>query len=370
MEKFAFQSVMELFPDMESPAGVPVIAGPCSAENEERVIAIARGVKKAGAGLFRAGLWKPRTRPGCFEGVGANGLPWLRKARALTGLKFITEVATREHVICALNGGCDGIWIGARTSANPFAVQEISDALKERGADIPVLVKNPVNPDLELWAGAIERIYSSGIRKIAAIHRGFSRYGDKYYRNPPLWSIPIELKRRMPGLKIFHDPSHCGGKRDLIGELSQQALDLGFDGLMIETHTAPDDAWSDAAQQITPSDLGLILDSLLLRHGADSPATLPGLREEIDLLDAELVRVLSQRMEICRKIGELKKAHGMPVIQPDRYSRLLSDRIAGSSDSGLGKRFLENIFSSVHAESVRQQLELMKNADASPSRKK
>ena len=371
MPEYSFQSIKELYNGNSAGGGVPVIAGPCSAENEQCIIDTASGVKQAGATLFRAGLWKPRTRPGSFEGVGATGLPWLRKAKSKTGLKFITEVARAEHVLSAVRGGCDGLWIGARTTANPFAVQEIADTLKELRVDIPVLIKNPVNPDLDLWIGAIERFYNSGIRKLGAIHRGFSRYGDTSYRNPPIWAIPIELRRRFPDLPMFHDPSHCGGQRNLIGELSQQALDLGFDGLMIESHSDPDMALSDSQQQITPNELRSIIQSLLVRKNKSEPVSLADLRSKIDILDSELISILSQRMEICRNIGELKLKYGMPVIQQERYSKLLSERIEeGSGEGILGIDFLRNIFSSIHEESVQIQLELMKNAVFLSSRKK
>ncbi len=264
-----------------------IISGPCSAETEEQVLETAKGLARAGVKIFRAGIWKPRTKPGGFEGVGVPGLAWLNKVRETTGMKVATEVANRGHVEAALEYGMDLLWIGARTSANPFAMQEIADVLREAGKDIPVLVKNPVNPDLELWIGALERLYNAGITRLGVIHRGFSTYGRQIYRNNPQWRIPLELRRRYPDLPIICDPSHIGGKRELIASLSQQALDMGFDGLIIESHCDPDCAWSDKSQQITPEVLGVILDNLVFRDAPVPTDSLVHLRRQIDQLDNE-----------------------------------------------------------------------------------
>lgn len=257
-----------------------VIAGPCSAETEEQVLETAQGLASRGVKIFRAGIWKPRTKPGGFEGIGAEGLAWLKKVKKETGMLVSTEVATKDHVFEALKAGIDILWIGARTTVNPFAVQEIADALK--GVDVPVLIKNPVNPDLELWIGAFERLYGAGIHRLGAIHRGFSSYDKKIYRNLPLWHIPIELRRRIPNLPILCDPSHIGGKRELIAPLCQQAMDLGFDGLIVESHCNPDAAWSDAAQQVTPDVLDYILNLLVIREQHHTTENLNELRRQID----------------------------------------------------------------------------------------
>ena len=264
-----------------------VIAGPCSAETEEQVMATARELAKNGVKIFRAGIWKPRTKPGGFEGVGEQGLAWLRRVKDETGMLVATEVATKQHVKAALDAGVDVLWIGARTSANPFAMQEIADALV--GVDVPVLVKNPVNPDLELWIGAMQRLYNAGLRRIGAIHRGFSAYGKHLYRNMPQWHIPIELRRRLPNLTIFCDPSHIGGKRELVAPLSQQAMDMGFDGLIIESHCEPDSAWSDKSQQVTPEVLNFILHTLVVRDSVQTTESLALLRQQIDQIDSELL---------------------------------------------------------------------------------
>ena len=274
------------FPGLD-PRRPLVIAGPCSAETEEQVIETARELAAEGVRIFRAGLWKPRTKPGGFEGVGAEGVAWLRRVKRETGMYTATEVATRKHVMAALEGGIDMIWIGARTTANPFAMQEIADAL--RGHDIPVLVKNPVSPDLELWIGGVERIYNAGIRRLGVIHRGFTSIDKSLYRNHPMWSIPIELHRRLPGLQIFCDPSHIGGRRELIAPLSQQAMDLGFDGLIVEAHCSPDCAWSDKAQQVTPQGLAYICRSLVIREANTTTESLSELRSQIDKIDDELL---------------------------------------------------------------------------------
>ncbi|MDR2969453.1 MAG: bifunctional 3-deoxy-7-phosphoheptulonate synthase/chorismate mutase type II [Tannerellaceae bacterium] len=334
-----------------------VIAGPCSAESEEQVLQAAKALSARGVKIFRAGIWKPRTKPGGFEGVGTIGLSWLKKVKEQTGMYVTTEVATKDHVKEALDMGIDILWIGARTTVNPFAVQEIADAL--RGVDIPVLIKNPVNPDLELWIGAIERIYGTGIRRIGVIHRGFSSYDKKMYRNLPLWHIPIELRRRMPNLPIFCDPSHIGGKRELIAPLSQQAMDLSFDGLMIESHCDPDSAWSDAGQQISPEVLDYVLNLLVIRDVQQTTENLSELRRQIDQIDEQLLELLAKRMRISREIGVYKKEHNMPVLQSPRYSEILTKRSDMGEAMELNTDFVKGILQEIHEESVRQQVIIM-----------
>ena len=334
-----------------------VIAGPCSAETEEQVMTTATQLASKGCRIFRAGVWKPRTKPGGFEGNGEKALPWMKRVKDETGMLVTTEVATPEHVELALKYGIDILWIGARTSANPFAMQAIADSLK--GVDIPVLVKNPVNPDLELWIGAMERINGAGIKRIAAIHRGFSSYDKKIYRNLPMWQIPIELRRRIPELPIICDPSHIGGKRELIAPLCQQAMDLGFDGLIIESHCDPDSAWSDARQQVTPDVLDYILSLLVVRDQTVTTEGISALRKQIDELDNQLVELLAKRMRVCREIGQYKKEHNMTVLQPTRYGEILEKRGAQGSLCGMSAEFTVRIFEAVHEESVRQQIEIV-----------
>lgn len=336
-----------------------IIAGPCSAETEEQVLTTARELASNGIKIFRAGIWKPRTKPGGFEGVGVEGLAWLKKVKEETGMYVGTEVATKQHVDAALEAGIDILWIGARTSANPFAMQEIADALQEAGADVPVLVKNPVNPDLELWIGAMQRIYNAGIRRIGAIHRGFSAYGKHLYRNLPQWHIPIELRRRMPQLPIICDPSHIGGKRELVASLSQQAFDMGFDGLIIESHCDPDCAWSDKSQQVTPDVLNFILNTLVHRDATQSTESLGLLRQQIDGIDNELLEVLNKRMRISREIGQFKKEHRMPVLQAGRYDDIMQSRVKLAEDMGMSGDFMRKVLSAIHEESVRQQIEIL-----------
>ena len=334
-----------------------VIAGPCSAETEEQVLDTARSLAAEGIRICRAGLWKPRTKPGGFEGVGETGIPWLQRVKRETGMYTSTEVATREHVAAALKGGVDLLWIGARTAANPFAMQEIADAL--RGADVPVLVKNPVSPDLELWIGAIERIYNAGIRRIGAIHRGFTSIDKSLYRNHPMWAIPIELHRRLPRLPIFCDPSHIGGKRELIAPLSQQAMDLGFDGLIVEAHCSPDCAWSDKAQQVTPEALAYIIRNLVIRDESITTESLTELRSQIDKLDDQLLELLSRRMRVSRDIGQYKKEHNMPVLQTQRYEELLARRAGQAEQMGMDREFMRTVLQAIHEESIRQQMEVL-----------
>ncbi len=334
-----------------------VIAGPCSAETEEQVMETAKSLADRGTKIFRAGIWKPRTKPGGFEGVGVEGLSWLKRVKKETGMYVTTEVATKDHVFEALKAGIDILWIGARTSANPFAVQEIADALK--GVDVPVLIKNPVNPDLELWIGAIQRIYNAGIRRIGVIHRGFSSYDKKMYRNSPLWHIPIELRRRIPHLPIFCDPSHIGGKRELVAPLCQQAMDLSFDGLIIESHCNPDKAWSDASQQITPEVLDYVLNLLVIRDSNQTTENLAELRRQIDGIDEQLLELLAKRMRISREIGIYKKEHNMPILQSPRYSEILEKRSNMGEQMELNTEFVKNILKNIHEESVHQQMIIM-----------
>ena len=336
-----------------------VIAGPCSAETEEQVMETAKDLAKNGVRIFRAGIWKPRTKPGGFEGVGSVGLTWLQEVKKETGMLVATEVANKQHVEEALNAGVDVLWIGARTSANPFAMQEIADSLV--GADVPVLVKNPVNPDLELWIGAMQRIYNAGIRQIGAIHRGFSAYGKHLYRNMPQWHIPIELRRRMPGLTLICDPSHIGGKRELVAPLSQQAMDMGFDGLIVESHCDPDSAWSDKSQQVTPEVLNFILNMLVVRDTTQTTESLTLLRQQIDQIDNDLLEALSKRMRISREIGQYKKEHSMPVVQTGRYDDILNSRAAAAEELGMNGDFMKTVYQAIHEESVRQQIEVLNN---------
>lgn len=336
-----------------------VIAGPCSAETEEQVMETAMDLAKNGVRIFRAGIWKPRTKPGGFEGVGSVGLTWLQEVKKETGMLVATEVANKQHVEEALNAGVDVLWIGARTSANPFAMQEIADSLV--GADVPVLVKNPVNPDLELWIGAMQRIYNAGIRQIGAIHRGFSAYGKHLYRNMPQWHIPIELRRRMPELTLICDPSHIGGKRELVAPLSQQAMDMGFDGLIVESHCDPDCAWSDKSQQVTPEVLNFILNMLVVRDTTQTTESLTLLRQQIDQIDNDLLEVLSKRMRISREIGQYKKEHSMPVVQTGRYDDILNSRAAAAEELGMNGDFMKTVYQAIHEESVRQQIEVLNN---------
>lgn len=350
-----------LFPDIKFENSLPVITGPCSAETEAQTLATATALAKAGFKIFRAGIWKPRTKPGGFEGVGEIGLRWLRKVKESTGMLVATEVANHSHVLSALDAGVDVLWIGARTSANPFAMQEIADTLKDYGMDVPVLVKNPVNPDLELWIGALERLYNAGIHRLGAIHRGFSVYGKHMYRNMPEWHIPIELRLRFPEMPIFHDPSHTGGRRELVAPLSQQALDMGFHGLIVETHCNPDEAWSDSAQQITPEILTLITDTIVIRKEKHTTESLSSLRRQIDLLDNELLEILSKRMAVSREIGQYKKEQSMPVVQPGRYNDIIRSRVKLGEEMGMGTDFMKTILLAIHEESVRQQIEITGN---------
>lgn len=335
-----------------------VIAGPCSAETEEQVLESAKLLAAQGIKIFRAGVWKPRTKPGGFEGNGLDALPWLQRVKKETGMYVSTEVATAKHVEAALEAGVDLLWVGARTTADPFAVQEIADTLK--GVDVPVLVKNPVNPDLDLWIGALERLNNAGIKRLGAIHRGFSSYDKKLYRNLPQWHIPIELHRRLPEVPIFCDPSHIGGRRDLIAPLSQQAMDLQFDGLIIESHCNPEKAWTDASQQVSPDVLGLILNNLVVREMNQTTESLSALRRQIDEIDMSINEILAKRMRISREIGQYKKEHDMAILQTDRYDEIIKQRMAQGQSMGMDPDFMKAIFEAIHEESVRQQSEIMK----------
>ena len=339
-----------------------IIAGPCSAESEKQVMETASQLAENGIKIFRAGIWKPRTKPGGFEGVGAEGLAWMRRVKEELGMLTATEVATRQHVKEALAAGIAMLGIGARPSANPSAMQEIADTLAEaQMPELPVLVKNPVNPDLELWIGALQRIYNAGIRRLGAIHRVFSVYGKHLYRNMPQWHIPIELRRRLPQLPIVCDPSHIGGKRELIAPLSQQSLNMGFDGLIIESHCSPDEAWSDASQQVTPETLDLILNTLVAPTSSQSTENLSALRQQIDRIDNELIELLNKRMRVSREIGQFKKEHSMPVVQAGRYDDIMQTRRKLAEQMGMSGDFMAAVLTAIHEESVRQQLEILNN---------
>lgn len=335
-----------------------IIAGPCSAETEEQVMTTARELASYGIKLFRAGIWKPRTKPGGFEGVGEIGLEWLKKVKEETGMKVSTEVANHAHVEAALNNGVDMLWIGARTSANPFAMQEIADAIGSINPEVPVLVKNPVNPDLELWIGALERLYNAGVTRLGAIHRGFTAYGKHLYRNMPQWHIPAELRRRIPQLPIITDPSHIGGKRELVAPLSQQAFDMGFDGLIVETHCSPDCAWSDKGQQVSPDVFNFILNTISLRSEKSTTENITLLRQEIDRLDNELLEVLNKRMNVSREIGQYKKEHNMQVLQTNRFDTVIQSRVKLANEMGMSTDFMRTLLMAIHEESVRVQLEI------------
>ena len=334
-----------------------VLAGPCSAETEAQVLQIARELKDSDVSIFRAGIWKPRTRPGGFEGVGAIGLKWLQKAKAETGLLMAVEVANAAHVKLALEHDIDVLWIGARTTVNPFAVQEIADALKDTGKI--VLVKNPVNPDLSLWIGGVERLYGAGIKNLGVIHRGFSVYEKTKYRNNPEWQVAIDLQNRFPLLPLICDPSHITGRRDMIQEVSQQALDLNYDGLMIETHIDPDNAWSDAAQQVTPDRLKEIFEELKVKNKSCESASykteIAQLRTKIDASDSKLLEILGQRMQVSEAIGNLKKDNKISVLQNQRWMEILERMKQEGSQKGLSEEFILNFFKAIHQESISHQ---------------
>jgi chorismate mutase len=358
-------ATLEVVPmqDWVNTGGKPlIIAGPCSAETEEQVWETVTQIKKEGyAHVIRAGVWKPRTRPGSFEGMGEAALPWLQAVKKETGLPVAVEVATPEHIELALKYGVDILWVGARTTVNPFNVQEIADAL--RGVDVPVLVKNPVNPDLALWIGAFERLQNSGIKKLAAIHRGFSNMQETKYRNSPMWQIAIELKTQYPQLPLIGDPSHMAGKRAYLFELAQRALDLNYDGLIIESHRDPDKAWSDAAQQLTPVALGEMLHQLQVRE-ADVPdaafhSHMDELRQKIDNIDRELLEVLAARMAVVEKMGEYKRDNGVTIFQIDRWKQVHQSRAQMAGKLGLYKDMVEDLYRLIHDASIRKQTEVM-----------
>jgi chorismate mutase len=340
-----------------------VIAGPCSAETEEQVLKIAHQLKDTDATVLRAGIWKPRTRPGNFEGVGALGLKWLQKAKKETGMLITTEVANANHVDLALQHDVDILWIGARTTVSPFIVQEIAEAL--RGTDKPVLVKNPVNPDLSLWLGAVERLYTADIKNLGVIHRGFSTYEKTRYRNNPEWQIPIDLQSRFPDLPLILDPSHIAGRRDIIFDLCQTALDLNYDGLMVETHFDPDNAWSDANQQITPKTLDQITVDLRIRKVEDDDAKyrneLNTLRTQIDVIDNKLVEMMGKRMKIADSIGQLKKKNNVAILQNKRWNEILGKMILEGEDHNLSEEFMLRIYKAIHQESINHQQKVMDN---------
>ncbi len=358
-----FESIFLPGVDVKRPL---VIAGPCSAETEEQVLVTAKQLAAAGVKIFRAGVWKPRTKPGGFEGVGSPALEWLKRVKLETDMYVTTEVATEKHVDEVLKYGVDLLWVGARTTANPFAVQEIADALK--GADIPVFIKNPVNPDIELWVGAIERFYNAGVKQIGLIHRGFSSSNMAIYRNMPQWHIPIEMKRRFPSLPMLCDPSHMGGQRDMILKLSQQAMDLNYLGLMIEVHCCPDEAWSDKEQQITSDALKKVLNDLVIRDTMQTTESLATLRDQIDDLDNELLRLLSKRMRVSREIGHYKLDHGMPILQTQRYDHILTDRSSHGERLDMSGDFIKRMLEAIHSESIRQQMVVMEEAKERPKR--
>ena len=347
-----------LFSDMRKPV---IIAGPCSAESEQQIFETAKALKNAGVEVLRAGIWKPRTRPNCFEGVGSEGLSWMQRVQRELGMKISTEVANVKHVYEALKAGMDMLWIGARTTANPFAKQEIADALK--GTDIPVLVKNPVNPDVELWIGALERLNMAGLKKMGVIHRGFSTYGKTKYRNVPQWQLPIEIKRRFPEMLMICDPSHISGKREYIQEISQQAMDLGFDGLIVESHICPEIALSDAAQQVTPMALSEILDKLVIRdidsENVEYKENIDELRARIDVLDNDLLELLASRMRVSDEIGKYKKQNNITILQPGRWDTILGKVFEKGNQKGLDHEFLEKIFKAIHQASIDRQTKIM-----------
>jgi chorismate mutase len=336
-----------------------VIAGPCSAESAGQVLATARELAKSPhVKAFRAGIWKPRTRPNSFEGIGEPGLDWLKQVKAETGLRTATEVANRRHVELCLEHGVDILWIGARTTVSPFAVQEIADAL--RGVDIPVFVKNPINAELGLWLGAIERLYDAGVRKLGAIHRGFSTYVEMQFRNDPKWQIPIELKRLLPDLPLICDPSHISGKREYIEPLSQMAMDLGLQGLIIESHIDPDRALSDAKQQVTPEELCRMLERLRVRDAGitdrDVKRQIARFRAEISQVDDKIIQDLAERMKWVEEIGRLKHEHHIPVLQLTRWENLLESHLAKARQAGLDADFIKSLFELIHAQAVKRQL--------------
>ncbi|MFK7756555.1 MAG: chorismate mutase [Flavobacteriales bacterium] len=339
-----------------------IIAGPCSAETEHQVVETALRLKATDkVHLLRAGIWKPRTRPDSFEGVGEKGLPWLAEAKAQTGFKTCVEVANSKHAELAMKHGVDVLWVGARTTVNPFSVQDIADAVT--GVDIPVMVKNPINPDIALWMGGIERFEKAGITKLAGIHRGFSDYSESIYRNKPLWQLPIELRRVRPDIPLINDPSHICGRRDLLARVSQKAMDLNFDGLMIESHITPDDAWSDAAQQVTPEAFSNLVDALVLRKRDNTDPkyieAISSWRAEIDEIDQRLFHLLAERMKAVKEIGEFKKDEGITILQDERWKNIFEQALTKADSYGLSPEFITNYLRAVHDESINNQEGIM-----------
>ncbi|MDH5598496.1 MAG: bifunctional 3-deoxy-7-phosphoheptulonate synthase/chorismate mutase type II [Cyclobacteriaceae bacterium] len=338
-----------------------LVAGPCSAESAEQIDTISKQLKSSNIDMFRAGIWKPRTRPGSFEGVGEEGLEWMKIAKENLGKPVTTEVANAKHVEQALKAGIDILWIGARTTVNPFSVQEICDALE--GVDIPVMVKNPINPDLQLWIGAIERLNNVGITKIAAIHRGFSNKYVTQFRNAPEWSMPLKLKELIPDISIISDPSHICGNREMLADISQKALNFGLDGIMVETHNDPDNAWSDAKQQITPETYNAMINNLVIRNSIDNApelkTNLEELREKVDVMDRKLIDVLSERFEYIKSIGKYKRANNLAVFQKDRWKDVTESRVKMGTDRDLSEEFMRSLLSAIHEESIKQQEEML-----------
>ena len=339
-----------------------IISGPCSAETEEQMLETATRLAKTGmVDVLRAGIWKPRTKPGMFEGNGIIGLPWLAKAKKITGIPTTVEVATAKHVEDALKFDVDMLWIGARTTVNPFSVQEVADAL--RGVDIPVLIKNPINPDLELWSGGIERLQKAGVKQVGMIHRGFSSYGNTEFRNAPMWHLPIEMKRRYPGMPLICDPSHICGNRSMLQSVAQKSIDLDFDGLMLESHIDPDNAWSDAKQQVTPERLLELLNDLVWRQESTTEqefiTALTTLREQINQVDDELMTLLGQRMKLSDKIGEYKKENDITILQTNRWNEILERAFQTGEKIGLSREFITKYFDAVHLESIQHQNKVM-----------
>lgn len=339
-----------------------IISGPCSAETEEQVMETAVQLQRTGkVDIMRAGIWKPRTRPGSFEGIGTKGLPWLQNARKVTGIPVAVEVATAKQVGDALHFEVDVLWLGARTTVNPFSVQDVADALK--GADVPVLIKNPINPDLELWIGAVERVAKAGIKQIGLIHRGFSSYGNSEYRNAPMWHLAIEMKRRFPEMLFINDPSHICGRRDILLDVAQTAIDLDFDGLIIESHVDPDKAWSDAKQQVTPGRLAEMLDSIRWRKedvaSEEYHTALEKLRQQINHLDDELMQIIGERMKISEKIGLYKNENNITILQTNRWNAILERAFKNGDKLGLSKEFITRYFDAVHMESINHQNKVM-----------
>ncbi|HMT72812.1 MAG TPA: chorismate mutase [Chitinophagaceae bacterium] len=339
-----------------------IISGPCSAETEEQVVATAQRLAATGkVDMLRAGIWKPRTKPGMFEGVGAKGLPWLQHAKKLTGLPTTVEVATGKQVQDALTFDVDMLWIGARTTVNPFSVQEVADAL--RGVDVPVLIKNPINPDLELWSGAVERVARAGVKQIGLIHRGFSSYGNTEYRNAPMWHLAIDMKLKHPGMPLINDPSHICGRRDILQDVMQKAIDLDYDGLMVESHIDPDKAWSDAKQQVTPERLAEMLEHIIWRredvNSAEYHAALEALRQKIDHLDDELMQILGQRMKISEQIGQYKKDNNITILQISRWNEIIERASVKGDKFGLSREFITKYLDAVHMESINHQKKVL-----------